>query len=123
MAVSKEFLELVSKDAAVKEELNGATFKALLDLLKDKGFAKEAAKAVDTAMTAVAEAHGFKPEAMEEVNEDELKAVAGGKHMSCWHTGEGSGKGWSCKCSEIGAGAGLGACACVVKGDGEGLDD
>ena len=79
MSVSKEFLELVSKDDAVKEELSGAAFAALLDLLKEKGLAEEAGKAVDAAAAAVAKAHGFKAEAMEEASEDELKAVAGGK--------------------------------------------
>ena len=65
----------------------------------------------------------IKAEAMEEMNEDELKAVAGGKHMHCWRSGEGSGYGWKCSCDFVGAGSGLGACACVYQGDGDGDND
>ncbi|MBR6901908.1 MAG: bacteriocin, partial [Synergistaceae bacterium] len=83
MSVNKKLFELASKDDKVKAELNEATFKALFDLLKEKGFAEDAAEAVDTAMTKVAEAHGIKSEAMEELSEDELKAVAGGKGCIC----------------------------------------
>ena len=96
MSVNKKLFELASKDDKVKAELSEATFKALFDLLKEKGFAEDAAEAVDTAMTKVAEAHGIKPEAMEELSEDELKAVAGGKGCICVFEGEGNFYGDGC---------------------------
>ena len=121
MPVSKKFLDLVSKDSAVKKELDSATYKALFEFLKARGLEDEAAKAVDTATAAVAEAHGFKPEAMEEVSEDELKAVAGGIWCDCEITGCGhDGKHTYCSCPIGGEGAdgSGGKCYCDWTGSG-----
>ncbi len=124
MPVNKKFLELVSKDSAVKAELDSATFKALFEFLKARGLEDEAAKAVDTAMTAVAEAHGFKPEAMEEVSDDELKAVAGGV-CGCNWGGYGSLRGDECNCGSSGVGDHYpsGHCECFFPGVGAGESD
>lgn len=111
MSVNKKLFELASKDDKVKAELNEATFKVLFDLLKEKGFAEDAAEAVDTAMTKVAEAHG-------------IKAVAGGaKIMKCYRSGEGKGYGWECNCGFVGAGGGLAACGCCYTDEGIGNND
>ena len=125
MSVNKKLFELASKDDKVKAELNEATFKALFDLLKEKGFAEDAAEAVDTAMTKVAEAHGIKSEAMEELSEDELKAVAGGGGCICLFKGEGTLRGGTssaagCYCTTCGIGDlyPKGHCECLVAGFG-----
>ena len=78
MSDSKKFFELVSKDNAVKAELEQASLEALKKVLEDKGLGDEAKKALSYAMTQVAEAHGCKLGGMEEVSPEEMKAVAGG---------------------------------------------
>ncbi len=120
MTVSKKFLKLASEDAAVKAELDSAAFKALSELLKAKGLEDEAAKALDTAVTAVAEAHGCKAEAMEELDEGELKAVAGGI-CKCYIGGGGSGTGKECVCFIGGKGENNSGdiCPCPVYGYGD----
>ncbi len=77
MSDSKKFFELASKDAAVKAELEKASFEALKALLAAKGLQAEAQKALEEAAGKVAKAHGFDL-SMDEVSEDELQAVAGG---------------------------------------------
>ena len=93
----------------------------MFDLLKKKGLEEEATKAVDTAMTAVAEAHGFKAEAIEELNEDELKAVAGGV-CGCRWGGVGSLLDDYCSCGSRGVGDHYphGHCECFFPGLGAG---
>ena len=77
MSDSKKFFELAANDAAVKSEVEKATLEALKELLTAKGLQAEAQKAVEGAVVKVASAHGMDI-AMDEVSEDELKAVAGG---------------------------------------------
>ena len=78
MSLNKNFLEAVSKDEALKSELEQATLAALGEFLKSKGLEAEAGKVAEAAIEKVAEAHGFKADEMEEVSTDELEAVAGG---------------------------------------------
>lgn len=78
MSGTKEFFELLAKDKDVKLELGTESLKALKALLEEKGLKDEAHKALDEAVSKVAKAHGFDFNAMEELSEDELKAVAGG---------------------------------------------
>lgn len=78
MSGTKEFLALVSKDKDVKLELAVETVTALRTLLAEKGLSDEAQKAVEAVMSKTAKAHGFDINAMYELDEDELKAVAGG---------------------------------------------
>ena len=74
----KSFMELVSSDDKVKIEVLTAGYKALAELAASKGFKDEAIKANQEAVVKVAEAHGYKPENMTEINNEQLKAVAGG---------------------------------------------
>ncbi|MBQ9001304.1 MAG: hypothetical protein IJ087_05570 [Eggerthellaceae bacterium] len=107
MAVSKKFYEAASKDEALRAELEQATYGALGAFLKEHGLDQEAAKAVEAAAQKVAEAHGFAPEDADELDLDELDAVAGGV----------------CFCPAVGGGTGTGKqCACVVGGKGENDD-
>ena len=78
MSGTKEFLALVSKDKDVKTELAVETVVALRALLAEKGLNDEAQKAIQAIMVKVAKAHGFNLNTMEELDEEELKAVAGG---------------------------------------------
>ena len=75
----KSFMELVSSDDKVKIEVLAAGYKALAELAASKGFKDEAIKANQEAVVKVAEAHGYKPDDMTEINNEQLKAVAGGK--------------------------------------------
>ena len=89
---AKKFAEAVSKDEAMKKELEALGKNDVVAVIK------------------VAAKHGFtlteedfKAEAMEELDEDELEAVAGG-----------------CCCAGIGGGTGSGKqCVCVLGGKGE----
>ena len=90
MSDTKKFFELVESDKAVQEELECASFEALKAFVEQKGLSGEAQKVLKDAMTKVAEAHGFNLGAMEELSEEELKAVAGGytcpgaiAHIAC----------------------------------------
>jgi len=74
----KSFMELVSSDDKVKIEVLTAGYKALAELAASKGFKDEAIKANQEAVVKVAEAHGYKPDDMTEINDEQLKAVAGG---------------------------------------------
>lgn len=59
MSSTKEFFNLVSKDANVKIELGEASIEALLALMKEKGLQDDAKKALEEVTVKVAEAHGF----------------------------------------------------------------
>ena len=78
MSSTKEFFDLVSKDANVKIELGEASLKALLSLMAEKGLGDDAKKVIEDVTTKIAEARGFDLNATEELSEDELDAVAGG---------------------------------------------
>jgi bacteriocin-like protein len=84
MSGTKEFFALLAKDKDVKLELGTESLKALKALLEEKGLKDEAHKALDEAVSKVAKAHGFDFGAMEELSEDELKAVAGGWNCTDW---------------------------------------
>ncbi len=83
MSGTKEFFDLVSKDKDVKIEFGTEVLKALNALLAEKGLKAEAMKAIDAAAAKVAKAQGFDLNAMEEMSEDEMKAVAGGLNLEC----------------------------------------
>lgn len=68
----------------MKAELERASLAAFEALLIKKGLNNEAQKALTEATAKVAAAHGFKLGAMEELDEEELKAVAGGYCDSAW---------------------------------------
>ena len=72
-------------------------------------------------MEKIAEAHGFKADEMEEVSEDELKAVAGGACV-CVVTGSGTLLGDTCICDVSGTGDHYphGYCKCTISGAGGG---
>lgn len=124
MTVSKKFFEAVSKDEALKAELEQATLEALGEFLKSKGLEEETGKIAEAAMTKVAEAHGFKADEMQEVSEDELKAVAGG-YCSCNYPGAGTGT-QDCTCSHYGSGMhnskNWRVCMCMERGTGQDWD-
>ena len=117
--VSKKFLEAVSKDSALKSELEQATLAALGEFLKSKGLEEEAGKIAEAAMEKVAEAHGFKADEMTELSEDELEAVAGGV-CACPVAGGGTGTGKACACAAVGFGTNDSGkkCACCLGGYG-----
>ena len=71
MAISKEFLEAVSKDPDLEAEVYEAEYGALGELLKAKGLEEEAAEKV-------AAAHGFEPAGDAELDIDDLEGVSGG---------------------------------------------
>ncbi|MBQ3449510.1 MAG: hypothetical protein IJG34_06420 [Synergistaceae bacterium] len=83
MSAMKEFFDLVSKDKDVKIELGTETVKALTALLAEKGLKDDARRVLEAVTAKVAEAHGFKFGEMEELSEDEMQAVAGGKSGHC----------------------------------------
>ena len=72
MAISKEFLEAVSKDPDLEAEVYEAEYGALGELLKAKGLEEEAAEKV-------AAAHGFEPAGDAELDIDDLEGVSGGQ--------------------------------------------
>ena len=119
MTVNKKFLEAVSKDSALKSELEHATLEALGEFLKSKGLEEEAGKIAEAAMEKVAEAHGFKADEMTELSEDELEAVAGGV-CACPVAGGGTGTGKACACAAVGFGTNDSGkkCACCLGGYG-----
>lgn len=79
MAISKEFLEAVSKDPDLEAEVYEAEYGALGEFLKAKGLEEEAAKALEEAAEKVAAAHGFEPAGDAELDIDDLEGVSGGK--------------------------------------------
>ena len=90
MSDAKKFFELAASDKSVQSALEKASLEALKSLVESKGLSGEAQKVLKDAMTKVAEAHGFNLGAMEELSEEELKAVAGGytcpgaiAHIAC----------------------------------------
>ena len=119
MTVNKKFLEAVSKDSALKSELEHATLEALGEFLKSKGLEAEAGKVAEAAMEKVADAHGFKADEMIELSEDELEAVAGGVCV-CVVGGGGTGTGKECACVVGGFGRNNSGkkCACAFEGCG-----
>ena len=118
--VSKKFLEAVSRDSALKSELEQATLEALGEFLKSKGLEEEAGKIAEAAMEKVADAHGFKADEMTELSEDELEAVAGGICF-CVVGGGGTGTGKACGCGVYGVGTNDSGkrCGCFMGGDGD----
>ena len=88
MSTTKEFFDLVSKDANVKTELGTETVKALTALLAENGLKDDARKAIEEVTAKVAKAHGFDLNATEELSEDELEAVAGGGCSKCIDFGQ-----------------------------------
>ncbi|MBQ7592910.1 MAG: hypothetical protein IJU48_01000 [Synergistaceae bacterium] len=83
MSSTKEFFNLVSKDANVKMELGEASLKALIALAKEKGLQDDAKKTLEAVTMKVAEAHGFDLHAPDELSDEELDAVAGGDKGPC----------------------------------------
>ena len=81
MAISKEFLEAVSKDPDLEAEVYEAEYGALGEFLKAKGLEEEAAKALEEAAEKVAAAHGFEPAGDAEFDIDDLEGVSGGKKI------------------------------------------
>ena len=104
----KKFLEAASHDEELKKELAGAkTFEA---------------------MQKIAESHGytithedFKAGGMEEISEDEMKAVAGGGLCVCDGSGTGNATHGFCFCADSGQGtepSGTRTCTCDHYGFG-----
>ena len=96
----KKFLQAVSKDEALKKDLEGAgSFEAMQKIAAAKGFTFTE--------------DDFKNSCMEEISEDEMKAVAGGGlGMICGCPGpQGIGDGWQLDCF------------CCNEGDGVDLRD
>ena len=102
---AKNFLRAASSDVAMREELKEA---------KDIETMLKTAKAHGFDLTA----EDFKNTDMEEISEDEMKAVAGGSVCGCGEGGSGSAHNLNCKCSAMGDGndpeGGRGFCLCVV---------
>ena len=88
MSAMKEFYDLVSKDRDLKLELSTEVVMALRALLDEKGLSDEAQKAVEAVTAKVAEAHGIDINAMDEIDDEEMLAVAGGigKEPKCYDT-------------------------------------
>ena len=82
MAISKEFLEAVSKDPDLEAEVYEAEYGALGEFLKAKGLEEEAGKALEEAAEKVAAAHGFEPAGDAELDIDDLEGVSGGMKLS-----------------------------------------
>ena len=78
MAISKEFLEAVSKDPDLEAEVYEAEYGALGEFLKAKGLEEEAANALEEVAEKVAAAHGFEPAGDAELDIDDLEGVSGG---------------------------------------------
>ena len=79
MAVSKKFLQAVSEDKDLEAEVVRASYEALGELLKEKGFEDEAAQVLVAAAEKVAEAHGFELADDDAIDIDDLEYVSGGK--------------------------------------------
>ncbi|MBR1437657.1 MAG: Nif11-like leader peptide family natural product precursor [Synergistaceae bacterium] len=102
---AKKFLRAVSADEALKEELNEAKdIESMLKIAKVHGYDLTA--------------EDFKNADMEEISEDEMKAVAGGSFCGCGSTGGGSAHNLDCYCPAGGSGkdpeGGSGGCFCVT---------
>ena len=106
---AKKFAEAVSKDEAMKKELEALGKNDLAAVIK------------------VAAKHGFtlteedfKADDMNEMNEDELETVAGGV-CACPLAGGGTGNGKQCACVVSGKGRSDSGkiCFCVIGGSGE----
>ena len=101
---AKKFLEFVSKNDALKNEMKDAKgAEAILKLARANGFELKA--------------EDFAPSEMEELSEDEMKAVAGGSLCTCGSSGSGSAHNLDCVCSNEGQGkdpeGGNGFCLCA----------
>lgn len=102
---AKEFLELMSSDKALREELKDADDKKLFAAAKSRGFDLTA--------------EDFEPEEMSELSEDEMLAVAGGKiQCTCGKEGDGLGGDVDCQCTGGGYGKNIttneGKCFCTT---------
>lgn len=87
----KKFLEEVSKNAELREKLQGSNDKeAMIKAAKAHGFELSEAD--------------FETSGMTELSEDEMKAVAGGAVCSCTATGQGTEEDLSCFCNGSGEG-------------------
>ena len=125
MPVSKEYLEAVSKDPALRAEAEQASLEALGELLEERGLEDEAAKVLEAAAEKVARAHGFEPvdedEGAEKLSLDELDAVAGGGVTCiCPAVGGGGGEGVACGCAAFGWGENDDGVQCFCAGGGAG---
>ncbi len=105
---AKKFLEFASKNEAIKAEFKGA--KSPEDMHK-------VAKTHGFELTA----EDFRPSKMEELSEDEMKAVAGGSFMFCSDPGDVETHNLVCSCTEYGEGkdpdpTGHGFCVCLKLG-------
>ena len=110
---AKNFLRAASSDVAMREELKEA---------KDIETMLKTAKAHGFYLTA----EDFKNTDMEEVSEDEMKAVAGGSVCGCGDGGIGNARNLYCNCPAEGFGTnpkgGGGYCHCSSDGVGLGWD-
>ncbi len=68
----------------MKTELGLETVKALTALLAENGLKDDARKAIEEVTAKVAKAHGFDLNAVDELSDDELGAVAGGDQGPCY---------------------------------------
>lgn len=95
------------------------TPEALGDFLKENDLETKADKVMEAAAERVAEAHGFDDDEMEELDLDELDAVAGGMCF-CLVVGGGTGHGKRCGCGVYGKGTNDSGklCECIGRGFG-----
>ena len=82
MAVSKKFLQAVAEDQSLEEEVVRASYEALEELLKEKGFEDEATLVLAAAAEKVAEAHGFEIADDDTLDIDDLEYVSGGRILA-----------------------------------------
>ena len=89
----KEFLRAASTDVALRQELKGAKdIEAILETAKARGF------------DLTSEDFDFKNTDMEEISEDEMRAVAGGSFCDCSDSGIGNAGNLYCNCPVEGFG-------------------
>ncbi|MBQ7154317.1 MAG: Nif11-like leader peptide family RiPP precursor [Synergistaceae bacterium] len=103
---AKKFLKFASENKAVKNAINDAKdTEAMLKLAASHGFKLTA--------------EDFAQSEMEELSEDEMKAVSGGSLCLCGNTGSGSAHNLDCICTGEGDGydpeGGRGGCACFAQ--------
>ena len=81
MPISKKFLQAVSEDKALGAEVAQASYEALGEFLKEKGFEEESAQVLVAAAEQVAEAHGFELADDDALDIDDLEDVSGGTRL------------------------------------------